>query len=58
MNFPGGVVLPTFSSKTLNNNIAFQSMLGILLLGIIYGVGDYVFNIFPKQIINKNRFET
>ena len=53
-----GLNLPTFSSELLNNNIGFQSMLGIVLLGVIYGVGDYVFNIFPNKIINNNRFES
>ena len=55
---PPGLNLPTFSGELLNNNIGFQSMLGIVLLGVIYGVGDYVFNIFPNKIINTNRFES
>ena len=35
------------------NNIGFQSALGIILLLLLYTLGDYVFRKFPTSIINK-----
>ena len=34
------------------NNIGFQAMVGILLLGIIYFIGDYVFIKYPKNFLD------
>ena len=42
-----------FSNGTITNNIGFQSLIGIGLLAILYGVGNYVFKEFPKNLIDK-----
>ena len=36
------------------DNIGFQTVMGIALLGILYSIGNYVFIKFPKKIINKD----
>lgn len=43
-----------FSDGTIINNIGFQTLLGLILLAIIYCIGNYVFKQVPKMIINKN----
>ena len=42
-----------FSNGSITNNIGFQSLIGIGLLAILYGVGNYVFKEFPKNLIDK-----
>lgn len=42
-----------FSNGSIINNIGFQSLIGIGLLAILYGIGNYVFKEFPKNLIDK-----
>jgi hypothetical protein len=42
-----------FSLGNVSDNPGFQIVLGIALFGIIYTVGDYVFRILPKDLLNK-----
>ena len=42
-----------FSLGNVSDNSGFQIILGIALFGIIYTVGDYVFRILPKDLLNK-----
>ena len=42
-----------FSSGAITNNIGFQTFLGIALLGILYGLGNFVFKEIPKKLIDK-----
>ena len=42
-----------FSNGNITNNIGFQTLIGIGLLAILYGVGNYVFKEFPKNLIEK-----
>jgi len=41
------------SSGAITDNIGFQTLLGIALLGILYGLGNYVFKEVPKNLIDK-----
>ena len=40
------------SGDQILNNIGFQVLLGITLLGVFYGIGNYIFVKFPKKMIN------
>ena len=42
-----------FSSGNITNNIGIQSIIGIGLLAILYGIGNYVFKEIPKNLIDK-----
>jgi hypothetical protein len=42
-----------FSLGNVSDNSGFQIILGIVIFGIIYTVGDYVFRILPKDLLNK-----
>jgi len=42
-----------FSTGTITDNIGIQTLIGIALLGILYGLGNYVFKEFPKNLIDK-----
>ena len=37
----------------LTDNIGFQTILGITVIGIMYGIGEYVFKTFPKSLIDE-----
>jgi len=41
------------SSGAITDNIGFQTLLGIALLGILYGLGNFVFKEIPKKLIDK-----
>lgn len=44
------------SEGKIFDNIGFHTVLGITLLGILYGVGIYVFKEYPKSVLdNKMR---
>tara|TARA_B100000424_G_scaffold162647_1_gene124614 strand:- start:517 stop:819 length:303 start_codon:yes stop_codon:yes gene_type:complete len=40
-----------FSNGKITNNVAFQSFIGLGLLAILYGIGNYIFKEFPKKLI-------
>ena len=40
------------SGDQILNNIGFQVLLGITLLGLFYGIGNYIFVKFPKKMIS------
>ena len=42
-----------FSNGNITNNIGFQTLIGIGLLAILYGIGNYVFKELPKNLIDK-----
>lgn len=42
-----------FSLGSVSDSSGFQIVLGIAIFGIVYTVGDYVFRILPKNILNK-----
>tara|TARA_Y100000748_G_scaffold285268_1_gene267681 strand:+ start:755 stop:1039 length:285 start_codon:yes stop_codon:yes gene_type:complete len=42
-----------FSTGVITDNIGFQTLLGLILLGILYGLGNYVFKELPKNLIEK-----
>ncbi len=42
-----------FSNGTIINNIVFQTLIGIGLLVILYGLGNFVFKEIPKNLIDK-----
>lgn len=41
------------SSGAITDNIGFQTLIGIALLGILYGLGNFVFKEIPKKLIDK-----
>jgi len=41
-----------FSNGTITENVGFQTVLGITLLAILYGVGNYVFKELPTSLID------
>ena len=43
----------SYTSGSLTENVGFQTLLGITLLAILYGIGDYVFKQMPKKILEK-----
>lgn len=36
------------------DNIAFQTILGLTLMAILYSIGNYVFKEFPKKILESD----
>lgn len=42
-----------FSNGNITNNIVIQSIIGVALLGILYGFGNYIFKEIPKSLIQK-----
>lgn len=44
------------NSGMIIDNVGFQTFLGITLMAVIYGIGDYVFKTLPKEYIEKKRF--
>tara|TARA_B110000008_G_C16950856_1_gene556314 strand:- start:1881 stop:2186 length:306 start_codon:yes stop_codon:yes gene_type:complete len=42
-----------FSNGNITKNIGFQSVVGVTLLAILYGIGNYVFKELPKNLIDK-----
>jgi hypothetical protein len=46
-------IATNFSNGNITNNIGFQTVIGIGLLAILYGVGNYVFKEIPKNLIDK-----
>ena len=46
-------IASNFSNGSITSNIGFQTLLGIGLMAILYGIGDYVFKQFPKNLIEK-----
>tara|TARA_X000000368_G_scaffold409470_1_gene391461 strand:+ start:544 stop:852 length:309 start_codon:yes stop_codon:yes gene_type:complete len=45
------------TTGAITDNVGFQTLLGIGLLGILYAIGNYVFKEFPKKIIAKKMYE-
>ena len=43
----------SFSNGNITKNIGFQSIVGVTLLAILYGIGNYVFKELPKNLIDK-----
>ena len=41
-----------FSNGNITNNIIFQSTIGVGLLALLYGLGNYIFKEIPKNFIN------
>ena len=46
-----------WTSESFVNGIGFQTVLGLSILAIIYGLGNYVFNKIPSKIID-NKLKT
>jgi hypothetical protein len=44
-------IASNFSAGNITDNVGFQTMVGITLLGLLYGVGNYVFKELPKTLI-------
>lgn len=46
-------------SGKIYDNIGFQSMLGIIIMMIIYYIGDYIFIQYPKSLMvgNLSKFD-
>lgn len=42
-----------FSLGNVGDSSGFQIVLGIAIFGIVYTVGDYVFRILPRDLLNK-----
>ena len=42
-----------FSNGNITKNIGFQSIVGVTLLAILYGIGNYVFRELPNNLIDK-----
>jgi len=42
-----------FSLGSVSDSSGFQIVLGIAIFGIVYTVGDYVFRILPRDLLNK-----
>jgi len=36
---------------SLTDNIGFQSILGIAIIGILYGIGNYIFKQYPTKLL-------
>tara|TARA_B100001093_G_scaffold513195_1_gene584603 strand:+ start:7038 stop:7337 length:300 start_codon:yes stop_codon:yes gene_type:complete len=43
----------SLSTDSISNNISFQTLIGIIFLSILYGIGNFVFKNIPKKIIDK-----
>jgi hypothetical protein len=44
-------IASNFSARNITDNVGFQTMVGITLLGVLYVVGNYVFKELPKTLI-------
>lgn len=44
-------IASNFSAGNITDNVGFQTMVGITLLGLLYGIGNYVFKELPKSMI-------
>jgi hypothetical protein len=44
-------IASNFSAGNITDNVAFQTMVGITLLGLLYVLGNYVFKELPKTLI-------
>jgi hypothetical protein len=38
-----------FSPTTLYNNIGLQAFISILFVGLIYGIGNFIFVVYPSR---------
>lgn len=47
-----------FSNGNITNNIGFQTFIGVGLLAILYGIGNYIFKEIPKNLIDKKLRQT
>jgi hypothetical protein len=45
-------IATNFTSGNITDNIGFQTVVGITLLCILYGVGNYVFKELPNKLID------
>ena len=43
--------MTSISSNTLSNNVGFQTVIGIVIISIIYGIGGYIFKELPRSIV-------
>lgn len=46
-------IAKNFSNGNITNNIGIQSFIGVGLLIILYGLGNYVFKEIPKNLIDR-----
>jgi hypothetical protein len=44
-------IASNFLEGNITDNIVFQTIIGITLLGVLYGVGNYVFKELPETLI-------
>lgn len=44
------------SLDSIHTNIGFQTLLGIILISILYGIGNFIFKNIPKKVINKRLY--
>jgi hypothetical protein len=44
-------IASNFSAGNITDNVGFQTMVGITLLGLLYVLGNYVFKELPKTLI-------
>ena len=42
-----------FSPELMYNNIGLQTFLAIVFLGLVYGIGNYMFIVYPNKTISK-----
>ena len=42
-----------FNTGMIYDSIGFQAVLGIVVIGIVYSIGEYVFKTFPKSLIDE-----
>lgn len=56
----GNIMLDDITDNMLNGNIfndvGFQTLLGVTILGMLYGIGSYVFRDLPTKFVNKKMY--
>lgn len=43
----------TFNTSDITNNLGFQFLIAITIFSIVYGLGNYVFNTVPNEVLKK-----
>ena len=54
MNSMLGEINNIFSPSTLYNNVGLQVFISIIFVGVIYGIGNYMFVVYPSNYVRRH----
>lgn len=54
MNSMLGEINNIFSPPTLYNNVGLQVFISIIFVGVIYGIGNYMFVVYPSNYVRRH----